>query len=115
MSMSFKTITPVELNQIKEKGSAINIIDVRTEAEYAEVHAVPTLNIPLDIFMPEDLTTKHGFSKDDPVYLICRSGARSQMACRACSDAGFKTVYNVTGGTIEWVNSGLPTSSNNHQ
>lgn len=36
--------------------------------------------------------------REAPVYLLCRSGARSKAAAIALTQAGFKTCFNVSGG-----------------
>ena len=40
-------------------------------------------------------------------YLICRSGRRSGLATSFMRDNGFKEVYNIKGGMVEWQNSNL--------
>ena len=40
--------------------------------------------------------------KDKPVYLYCRSGARSQKAARKLIDMGFEKVYDLKGGFMRW-------------
>jgi rhodanese-related sulfurtransferase len=39
-----------------------------------------------------------GATKDTPVLLICRSGARSRAAATALTGAGFSRAYNVSDG-----------------
>ncbi len=47
-------------------------------------------------------------TKDDPLYLICRSGSRGRQACEQFLAAGYHNVVNVEGGTLEWERAGLP-------
>ena len=47
-------------------------------------------------------------SKDEPLYLICRSGSRGRQACEKFLAAGFTNVVNVEGGTLACVEAGLP-------
>lgn len=82
------------------------LIDVREPDEYVEVHAVGARLIPL-AEVPEhadDLPT------DTPVYLICRSGARSAKAAELLRSRGIDAV-NVFGGTLAWLDAGLPTAT----
>ena len=44
---------------------------------------------------------------EKPVAVICASGNRSQSAAALLGQKGFKTVYNVSGGTGAWMYSGL--------
>ena len=58
-----------------------------------------------------------GLDRDDPIYFICRSGARSHAAAEAAQAAGFRHVYNVAegfegraGAYPGWAAQGLPAS-----
>ena len=53
------------------------------------------------------METRRG-SKDEPLYVICRSGTRSEKACEKFLSAGYTNVVNVTGGTLAWEQAGLP-------
>jgi rhodanese-related sulfurtransferase len=79
-------------------------VDVRTIEEYASGHAARAVNIPLDS-LPARLET---LEKNEPVYLICQTGSRSRKAADVLKAAGFKTIYNVTGGTTAWKDASLP-------
>jgi rhodanese-related sulfurtransferase len=46
-----------------------------------------------------------------PVAVICASGSRSQSAA-LLGQKGFDTVYNVVGGTFNWIQHGLPLERN---
>lgn len=89
-------------------GKTIELIDVRTPAEYGEVHVEFARNVPLDRLDPPALLNARTDSSDEPLYLICRSGGRSKQACEKFLAAGFQNVVNVTGGTQACVDSGLP-------
>lgn len=106
----YKEITPVEICKLNESVGNIKLIDVRTPEEFAEVHAVLAINLPLDQFSANEVE-KLGFNQNESIYIICRSGARSATASQTLVNAGFKQVYNVTGGTIEWVELGYPTKN----
>lgn len=43
-----------------------------------------------------------------PVYLMCRSGARSALAALSLQQMGFPQVYSVAGGFQAWLDAGLP-------
>lgn len=43
-----------------------------------------------------------------PVYLICRSGARSALAALSLQQMGFSQVFSVAGGFQAWLDAGLP-------
>jgi len=86
----------------------LTLIDVRTPAEFAELHAVPARNLPLpDVSAGSLLALGHADSAA-PVYVLCQSGKRAEAACQRLLGAGFAQACVVTGGTEAWVAAGLP-------
>lgn len=79
-------------------------VDVRTVEEYAGGHAARAINIPLDTIAAKAGTLE----KNKPVYLICQTGSRSRKAADVLKAAGFRTIFNVTGGTVAWKEASLP-------
>ncbi len=106
--MSVSTITPKQLAELCKSSGKPDLIDVRTPVEFREVHVEFARNVPLDRLDPSELMQSRNGSKDDPVYLICRSGSRGRQACEKFLAAGFANVVNVEGGTLACVESGLP-------
>ncbi len=98
------TITPAQLQALLTAKPALHIIDVRTPVEFAEVHAPTAQNLPLDELKPGTLT----LAKDEPVYLLCRSGQRAAKAAAQLTKEGFTQPIVVTGGTLAWIEAGLP-------
>jgi rhodanese-related sulfurtransferase len=80
-------------------------IDVRTTEEYAGGHAPNAVNIPLDT-LPKELAK---LDQSQPVYVICQTGRRSEKGAKILTEAGFKKVYNIEGGTSAWTAAGFPT------
>ena len=81
-------------------------MDVREPSEWAET-GVPegAVLIPLgelEARGPAELQA------DQPVYVICRSGNRSQTGSDILVGLGFSEVYNVDGGITAWLDAGLP-------
>lgn len=106
--MSISTIAPQELYQRHQDGQTIELIDVRTPAEYRATHATLARNEPLDHFDPARLAADHNGSSDEPLYVICQSGSRGHKACQQLIAAGYPNVVNVSGGTQAWEQAGLP-------
>jgi rhodanese-related sulfurtransferase len=106
--VSVATITPRELEAIYRRGSPVDLIDVRTPVEYQEVHAEPARLVPLDRLDPKAFMKARNATKNDPVYIICRSGSRAREACEKFLAAGYDNVVSVEGGTLEWARAGLP-------
>jgi rhodanese-related sulfurtransferase len=98
------TISPAELARLRERGHSLHLIDVRTPAEFEEVHVDFARNVPLDQLKPEALSRD---ANGEHVYGICRSGSRGRRACRKLAAAGLDVV-NVEGGTLAWEAAGLP-------
>jgi rhodanese-related sulfurtransferase len=99
-----KTITPVELQKILIVQPSVSVVDVRTPVEFAEVHVPQAQSIPLDELRPESLP----LAKDQPVYLLCRSGQRATKAAEKLAKAGYVQPIVVEGGTLAWVAANLP-------
>jgi rhodanese-related sulfurtransferase len=102
------TIAPADLERRRSAGTPIDLIDVRTPVEYAGVHAVGAVNIPLDALDAAKLVAGRAGKPQDPIYVICQSGGRGNKACQALLAAGVTNVVNVEGGTGAWVAAGLP-------
>jgi rhodanese-related sulfurtransferase len=102
---TIRTIRPEELAQRAQSGK-VELIDVRTPAEFEEVHVEFAKNVPLAALSPKTVTG--GRFADDPLYVICRTGNRAEKACDAIRAAGFTNVFNVEGGTQAWDAAGLP-------
>ena len=50
--MAVHAVTPHELNRLRQQGEATELIDVRTPAEYEQVHADGAKLVPLDHLDP---------------------------------------------------------------
>jgi rhodanese-related sulfurtransferase len=106
--MPTRSISPRELYEIQQSGSPIELIDVRTPAEFREVHASVAQLKPLDALKPDAVMSSRKLP-GEPLYVICRTGGRSQKACNDFAAAGFgDLVVNVDGGTLAWIQAGLP-------
>jgi rhodanese-related sulfurtransferase len=101
------TITPQGLAQLRSSGKPVELIDVRTPVEFREIHVDFARNVPLDRLDPAAIRSERNGSADEPLYVICRSGARGQQACEKLTAAGVNVV-NVAGGTSAWDAAGLP-------
>ncbi|MFF2755523.1 sulfurtransferase TusA family protein [Psychrobacillus sp. NPDC058041] len=74
------------------------ILDVREAAEYAFGHIEGAKSIPigeLEVRMNE-------LEKDQAIYVICRTGKRSDLAAQKLMNSGFTKVWNVIPGMTQW-------------
>jgi rhodanese-related sulfurtransferase len=102
------TITPKNLNELKESGAKLCLLDVRTPAEHAEVHVPGVHLMPLERLDCAALASTPGFDKSHPVYILCRSGGRAKQAAEKLRSEGFANCIVVEGGTLAWVDAGFP-------
>lgn len=102
-----QSISVKELCDLSQSGP-VDLIDVRTPAEFGDTHATCARNVPLDSLDPKSVMAARNGQADQPLYVICKSGGRSSQACKKFRDAGFENVVDVEGGTLAWVAAGLP-------
>ncbi len=105
--MAVKTINVQELREKILRGEKVELLDVRTPAEFQELH-VPGANlVPLDRLDPKTfMAGRNGTS--EPLYVLCRSGNRARKAYEKFLAAGFDNVVCVEGGTLAWEQAGFP-------
>lgn len=99
------TISPTTLADLRRQDNQLTLIDVRTPAEFGEVHVDFAHNIPLDRL---DLQAVKSVAGAGPVYFVCKSGTRSQKACEKLLAAGIQNVISVEGGTAACEAAGIP-------
>ena len=102
-------VEQVSVEQAKDATNDGNVqfVDVRRPAEHASGHARNAMNLPLDILARE----VGKLDPEKPTYVLCQSGYRSSLATSILENAGFKQIYNVTGGTKAWMDAGLETET----
>lgn len=82
------------------------VLDVREPYEWAAGHVPTATHIP----MAQLAHRSAEIPRDDTVYVICRSGARSARVVLALGEAGWQAV-NVGGGMQDWAAAGRPMTS----
>jgi rhodanese-related sulfurtransferase len=100
------TISPQQLAELLASNKPLKLIDVRTPAEFGEVHVTSARNLPLDRLDPAAVAAEAG--SEGPIYFICKSGGRSGKACEKLIASGFSDVISVDGGTTACEAAGLP-------
>lgn len=81
------------------------MLDVRTPAEYQEVHVAGSVLRPLQELNTEEIKKMAG---DKGCVIICRSGGRARQAADKLSAAGVSNVKVMDGGITAWQSVGLP-------
>ena len=97
----------IQIQQLKSEelhltlsGGEATLIDVRTPGEFANGHIsnAGQLNYYSLDFKRKLLL----LPRNQPVYLYCNTGYRSQRAAEILADNGYKQVYNLEHGIMEW-------------
>ena len=79
-------------------GKDVLILDVREAAEFAFNHIPEAISIPLG-----ELEDRYAeLSKEKEIYVICRTGSRSDLASQKLTENGFVNVKNVVPGMGNW-------------
>jgi rhodanese-related sulfurtransferase len=105
----YKETTADEVYEQYQKLGSVHLLDVREADEFAELRTPISRNLPLSELHDPQLVSRLGISKNEAVYLICRSGKRSARACEILAEQGFMRLYNVSGGMLAWQAGLLPT------
>lgn len=82
------------------------IVDVRTKGEFKSGHIANASNVELS--SPDFKSMAAALDKDKPVLVYCLSGGRSAKAADYFRNEGFKEVYEMPGGMMEWRSKNLP-------
>jgi len=99
-SASFVDISPIEAKRKIEMKRDVLILDVRTQEEFSQGHIEGAINIPVQEI--EKMIGELRKYKKYEIIVYCRSGNRSRRASEILVRYGFKNVYNLKGGFIEW-------------
>lgn len=91
----YQDLSPSELERFR---GSVRLIDVREPDEFTG----PLGHLPGAELVP--LATveavAESWSREQPLLLICRSGARSARAATALAARGFTSLYNLAGGML---------------
>lgn len=93
-------VLPAEAYKMEIAKGNVQIVDVRTPEEFSEGAIPNALNINVNDGAFEAEIQK--LDKTQPVYVYCRSGARSQTAAKKMIALGFTQVIDLEGGYLSW-------------
>ena len=92
----------VDVNHFEQfvRSDSVQLVDVRTPAEYAEGHLAGAVNINVkdSAFLTNALAR---LDRKRPCAVYCRSGKRSAIAALLLAGKGY-SVTNLRGGIIAW-------------
>lgn len=92
-----KSITPAELEGLKETAKNLLLLDVREEWEH-NAYNIGGINIPLG----ELLSRKAEVRNDELCIVYCEKGIRSAIAIQRLEANGFNNLVNLDGGVSAW-------------
>lgn len=95
-----EVLTPEEAKIAMAAEEELNLVDVRTPEEFAEGNIEGAQNI--NFLDPGFEVEMLQFDKEEPLYIYCRSGARSAKAAKQLQKMGFKEIYDFKGGILNW-------------
>lgn len=91
-------------DKIKQNPDAI-ILDVRTPQEFERGHIANAMNVNSAENFEGGISQ---LDKSKSVFVYCLSGARSSYTIDVLKNAGFKNVYHLHGGLMDWRSANLP-------
>jgi len=102
-------MTTEEASKWLDKIPHVQILDVRTKEEFKTGHLKDAVLIPwTDPDFEERAAAE--LKKDQPLFVYCRSGARSSKATEALAKLGFTNIHELKGGVLAWEKAGKETT-----
>lgn len=92
--MSIPTLMVLKNGKVVSRAMDAQLPDVRTHQEYQAGRIPDSQNVPLRSLGAAGLGTAE---KDAPLFVYCRSGARSRQAVGALARMGFTNAKNIGG------------------
>ncbi|MEQ9405012.1 MAG: rhodanese-like domain-containing protein [Cyclobacteriaceae bacterium] len=98
-------LSTIDAEQLKKLNTdEVILLDVRTPAEWEQGRIKNAILINYrDSNFREQVAA---LDSEKPVIVYCAAGGRSTGASKVLQDAGFKTIYNYTGGFSDWKSKG---------
>lgn len=76
----------------------VRLVDVRTASEFEAGHIPGAESVPLGVLE----AAAANWDPAEPIALYCATGSRSSEAAAVLRGLGFKTVYDLGGGIVQW-------------
>lgn len=100
------SVTNLNVSDFAKKASdtSVVVLDVRTPEEFQSGHIQNAINVD---YQGADFAGEiNKLDKTKTYAVYCHSGRRSGLATDIMAKNGFKSVFNLNGGVIEWQNAG---------
>jgi len=103
-----ETVAPEQAADVLAENPDAILLDIRTPEEFASERIAGAENV--DFYAADFADQLAAFDRSETYVVYCRSGNRTAAAMDVFADLGFEVVYEVDGGIVNWVSSGLPLS-----
>jgi rhodanese-related sulfurtransferase len=105
VTRKYKLISAPKTIELINREDAV-LIDTRNQADFKSGHISDAILIPLpDIKDSADKLKKY---EGRPLIFYCKSGTRSDEACKLLSKQGFTNIYAISGGIQAWQDANMP-------
>jgi rhodanese-related sulfurtransferase len=108
--MNTQTLTPtpttIRIEECDLQPDSCLFLDVRTPAEYEEIHIEGSVLHPITELNPEKIKTVAGSYQR--CLVICRSGNRARQAAEKLAQAGLENICVLEGGILAWEKANRP-------
>jgi rhodanese-related sulfurtransferase len=108
-AMEAPSMTPEQVHDRLAAGQALLIVDVRGKEAYQAARLPGSVNVPLS-----ELEARKGeIPTDKPVVVYCGGGGcpMSRHAAAELVGWGYRNVYDLEGGILDWQQKGFATES----
>jgi len=100
---SYTNIDPPQLNKMLESK---DFVFVNVHIPFAGNIRDTDLSIPYDQITRSEYLAQLPEDKDAKIVLYCRSGRMSEIAAEELVSFGYTNIWNLTGGMVEWEQTG---------
>jgi rhodanese-related sulfurtransferase len=104
-SIEFRSLDPYYFHLDYLKEDTALMIDVREFFEYRRIRIPDAINIPSSGNLKSSADT---IDKNCALFLYCTTDYRSKRVARYFYDQGFRKLYSLEGGIVEWKKDGMP-------
>jgi phage shock protein E len=96
---TLRILTAADLHELLSEGQDVQVLDVRTPAEFAAGHIAGSMLVPYD----EIEGWPEGLDEDRPTAIICKAGARALHAAAILDQLTAGELFVVAeGGVPDW-------------
>lgn len=105
--LNHEGVYDIDVAEVRAQLGHCRLLDVRRPDEFCGElgHIEGATLMTLESHFAEGIRAE---DKEQTIVIICRSGARSSRAAAYAQALGFKSVYNMAGGMIEWNERSFP-------